>query len=1208
MQPSLSDITAECEVTSLTAPTATDNCGGTVTVTNDATLPITAQGTTVVTWTYTDGNGNSVTQTQNVVIDDVTDPVPDAATLADITAECEVTSLTPPTATDNCGGTVTVTNDASLPITTPGTTTVTWTYDDGNGNTATQTQDVIIDDVSGPTPDAATLADVTAECEVTSLTDPSATDNCGGAVTVTNDASLPITTQGTTVVTWTYTDGDGNTTTQTQDVVIDDVTGPTPDVATLSDITAECEVTSLTDPTATDNCGGAVTVTNDAMLPITVQGTTIVTWTYDDGNGNTTTQTQNVIIDDVTDPVPDAASLADITAECEVTSLTTPTATDNCGGAVTVTNDVTLPITGTTTIIWTFDDGNGNTATQTQEVIIDDVTAPDPDAATLADITAECEVTSLTPPTATDNCGGAVTVTNDATLPINTQGTTVVTWTYTDGNGNATTQTQNVIIDDITDPVPDVATLADITAECEVTSLTDPTATDNCGGTVTVTNDASLPITTPGTTTVTWTYDDGNGNTTTQTQDVVIDDVSGPTPDVAVLGDVTAECEVTSLADPTATDNCGGTVTVTNDASLPITTQGTTVVTWTYEDENGNTTTQTQNIVIDDVTGPAPDVAVLADVTAECEVTSLTDPTATDNCGGAVTVTNDATLPITVQGTTIVTWTYEDENGNITTQTQNVVIDDITAPVIFDCPSDITENANFLDCSADLGWIEPTVTDNCAGVTFTSTHIPGEIFPFGTTTVTYTATDIGLNETTCSFDVNVITDLSIATVVTDEMLGGDGAIDVTVTGGEPAYEYDWDIDGTGDFDDTEDLTDLDAGTYELTIMDDFGCTVTETVNIELACIPLEVTVSATTVCQTDLLILDATSESGADITWDGGAIDGVGFNPESTGIITYTATSADEEDCPASVEIEVLPAPIVTASSGDESYCDGETIILASGGDADTYVWEPLDFMPPVGVTTYTLTGTYEETGCSTSVSIDVTVHELPTVIANADPEQICIGNSVELSGSGAETYVWEPTFIIDGEAYTPEAVGTYDFTVVGTDENGCENTASVSVEVVDEITITYTTTDEELGSDGAIDITVSGGAPAYLFDWDNDGTGDFDDDEDLTGLTGGTYIVVVEGEAGCVATETIVLNSSVGIGENTGKHIKVYPNPTIDNLTISVEGEFKYTLHDIQGRTVLNGSGINTEIISVDSVEDGMYILIIQQGDTKNYVEIVKH
>jgi hypothetical protein len=214
-----------------------------------------------------------------------------------------------------------------------------------------------------------------------------------------------------------------------------------PDVASLPDVTAQCEVTSLTPPTATDNCGGTVIVTNNATLPITTQGTTVITWTYDDGNGNITFQNQTIVIDDITPPTPDAASLPDVTAECEVTSLTPPTATDNCGGAVIVTNNATLPITTTTTVTWAYDDGNGNITFQNQNVVINDNTAPVPDAASLPDITAQCEVTSLTPPTATDNCGGTVIVTNNVTLPITTQGTTVVTWTFDDGNGNTATQT-----------------------------------------------------------------------------------------------------------------------------------------------------------------------------------------------------------------------------------------------------------------------------------------------------------------------------------------------------------------------------------------------------------------------------------------------------------------------------------------------------------------------------------------------------------------------------------------------------------------------------------------------------------------------------------------------------------------------------------------------------------------------------------------------
>jgi len=754
----LSDVNAPCSVTVLTAPTATDNCSGSVTGTTTTTLPISASGTTVVTWTYQDPTGNTSTQTQNIIISDAIAPAADIVTLSDVTAECSVTSLTAPTATDNCSGVVTGTTTTVLPITAQGTTVVTWTYIDGSGNTSTQNQNIVIDDVTAPVANSVSLSDVTAECSVTSLTAPTATDNCTGAVTGTTTTVLPISTQGTTVVTWTYVDGNGNTSTQTQNVVIDDVTSPVATSASLADVIDACSVTSLTAPTATDNCTGAVSGTTSTVLPITAQGTTVVTWTYDDGNGNTSTQTQNVVINDLSPPVANSGSLADVTAECSVTSLTAPTATDNCTGAVTGTTTAVLPITvqGTTIVTWTYTDASGNSSSQTQNIVIDDLTAPIANSASLADVTSECSVTSLTVPTATDNCTGAVTGTTTTVLPISTQGTTIVTWTYDDGNGNTSTQTQNVVIDDVTAPIVNSVSLADVTAECSVTSLTAPTATDNCTGAITGTTTTVLPISTQGTTVVIWTYDDGNGNTSTQTQNVVIDDLTAPVANSASLADVTDGCSVISITAPSATDNCTGAVTGTTTTVFPISTQGTTVVTWTYDDGNGNIFTQTQNVVINDVTGPTPDLAVLADVNDECSVVSLTAPTATDNCSGAVTVSNDAILPITLAGTTVVTWTYLDGNGNSTTQMQNVIIDDATPPV-----SPVLSD---FDGSCEVPVGIPTTTDNCSGSVTGTTSDPLYYTSPGTYPITWTFTDLSGNSSTSVQNIVVNGSTTYATV------------------------------------------------------------------------------------------------------------------------------------------------------------------------------------------------------------------------------------------------------------------------------------------------------------------------------------------------------------------------------------------------------------------------------------------------------------
>ncbi|MES2556455.1 MAG: choice-of-anchor D domain-containing protein [Bacteroidota bacterium] len=311
---------------------------------------------------------------------------------------------------------------------------------------------------------------------------------------------------------------------------------------------------------------------------------------------------------------------------------------------------------------------------------------------------------------------------------------------------------------DATAPVaPTLSTVAD---ECSVT-LSVPTANDNCAGVVSGTTSTSFPITTQGTTIVTWTFNDGNGNSSTANQTVTITDVTAPT--VPTLTDATGECSV-MLIPPVTTDNCAGVISGTTSTVFPITTQGTTVVIWTFNDGNGNSSTANQTVTIADTTSPV--VPSLSDVTGECSVT-LIPPVTTDNCAGTVTGTTTTVFPITTQGTTTVTWLFDDGNGNAVTATQDVILTDTINPVVSNCPSTITETVNTANCSAVVSWTEPSVTDNCVGSpVLTASHNPGADFPLGTTAVTYMFDDGNGNSAACAFDVVVISNLN-ATATTD---------------------------------------------------------------------------------------------------------------------------------------------------------------------------------------------------------------------------------------------------------------------------------------------------------------------------------------------------------------------------------------------------------------------------------------------------------
>ncbi len=612
-QSTLPSIELDCS-SSLVPPTATDNCAGAIIATTDDLSTFSTIGTHIITWIYDDGNGNIETQTQTVIIKDNSKPVPDVSNLPTVTLTCSE-SVSPPTATDNCEGLITATTTDPTSFSVQGNYTITWIYDDGNGNIETQTQTVMVVDNSKPVPVVSTLPTITGECSVTIANPPTATDNCdGNLIQGTTSDPLYYDQQGQYTITWTYDDGNGNIETQTQTVIVEDLTKPVPDEVNLPNVTGECSATVSAIPTATDACEGTIVGTTSDPLFYDQQGQYTITWTYDDGNGNIETQTQTVIVEDLTKPVPDLNSLPDLTAECAVSLSSAPTATDNCTGTIigTTTDPLSYSSQGTHTIIWTFDDGNGNAVTQTQTVIIKDVTAPVPDVATLPTITASCEA-GLEPPFATDNCVGQVVGTTSDPLYFDKEGTYTVTWIFDDGNGNSSSQDQTIVIMNDATPVPDRNNLPTLRAQCGLTVSQVPTASDHCGGTIVATTSDPLTYNTQGTHLITWTFDNGNGNTATQTQQIIIRDTKAPVPDRANLPALGGSCSLLITNFPTATDNCAGSVTATTDSPLEFDQEGTYAIIWNYEDGNGNTSSQTQWVIISSDAEP----------TAECKNISV---------------------------------------------------------------------------------------------------------------------------------------------------------------------------------------------------------------------------------------------------------------------------------------------------------------------------------------------------------------------------------------------------------------------------------------------------------------------------------------------------------------------------------------------------------------------------------------------------------
>jgi len=157
-----------------------------------------------------------------------------------------------------------------------------------------------------------------------------------------------------------------------EQLLIFDNQAPIPNIENLQTIYSECELNSLPDNFASDNCTGEISGINNAIFPIT-NSTTII-WTYADEAGNISTQNHEIIItDDISAPIPIIQNLPTIYSECELNSLPVNFATDNCSGEISGINNATFPITNSTTVVWTYTDDAGNISTQNQEIIIENL-------------------------------------------------------------------------------------------------------------------------------------------------------------------------------------------------------------------------------------------------------------------------------------------------------------------------------------------------------------------------------------------------------------------------------------------------------------------------------------------------------------------------------------------------------------------------------------------------------------------------------------------------------------------------------------------------------------------------------------------------------------------------------------------------------------------------------------------------------------------
>jgi hypothetical protein len=717
--------------------------------------------------------------------------------------DCTVpVTWTEPTAADNCGiGSLTSTHAPGDSFSS-GFTTVTYTAVDIHGNTTTSSFTVLVDDLVGPVftfvPADISQSNDLGDCSaVVTWTEATAADACAThtmASTHNPGDTFPV---GTTTVTYTATDPAGNSTDASFDITVTDDEAPIisnmpADFSVPADAGACTTSVTWTPPTVTDNCGVATligSITQGALLPV---GDHPITYFSNDPAGNITTETFVVTVLDVEAPVisnmPADMTLSASSSSCSaVATWAAPTVSDLCTATTLVSTSpsgASFPL-GTSTVTYTATDAYGNSASASFNITVIDDTGPSivgvPSNMNLGTDAGVCSATAIwSQPTAFDACSAPSLSASHASGDSFPLGSTTVTFTATDAAGNVSSASFTITVSD--DEAPAISGLpASMTTGVDAglcgaaVSWSAPSASDNCNVASFTSTSApgdSFPV---GTTTVTYTATDDAGNSTSGSFDVTVVDDEFPTIP-GMPGNITQTADAGSCgafvfwAHPGAEDNCGlsnGIVLDQNGGSVsvgdffPV---GTTTVSYILTDTSNNVTTETFTITITDDEDPTIS-GMPANITASNDAglcgasISWTAPTAGDNCGGSISLTSShASGSFFAVGTTSVTYTATDDAGNSSSASFTITVTDDEDPTLSGLPSGLTVNTSSGACTGTASWAAPSGGDNCGIAGISTSHAPGSSFALGTTTVTYTATDIHGNTASASFDVTVIDD------------------------------------------------------------------------------------------------------------------------------------------------------------------------------------------------------------------------------------------------------------------------------------------------------------------------------------------------------------------------------------------------------------------------------------------------------------------
>lgn len=301
-----------------------------------------------------------------------------------------------------------------------------------------------------------------------------------------------------------------------------------------------------------------------------------------------------------------------------------------------------------------------------------------------------------------------------------------------------------------------------------------------------------------------------------------------------------------------------------------------------------------------------------------------------------------------------------------------------------------------------------------------------------------------------------------------------------------------------------------SGALTVTLTDSFGCVRTDNVNLTLLG-PGPFDLADTIICPGQSVTYDAGSPGSTYLWSTNETTQTINVSTTSTVWVTFT----NPNNCVTTDSATVLVDQFSTNLGPDTSFCDGGSVDLDATTPGVTYLWNTNDVTPTITANTtgqYIVTLSSTISNCTFSDTIDIVVHDLPTLSINA-PAEACSDQTVFVSAiTNATAYDWNT----NETTQTIIATGTGDYTVTVTDIYGCTTTGTHFIQFYDPPPL-------------ALDDQVICDTDSATFDPDADGTNSSvfwstgSTNEILTLYDAGNYWVTLN-NGNCVSTDSFTL------------------------------------------------------------------------------------